>query len=131
MIRLASERRIISVVNDQFGRPTSALDLALAVQRVTTRLETHPDSASGTYHFANDGEASWFELAVAIMAGARRRGAPAADVVPIPTTGYPTKAQRPANSILCTADYTRVFGEQPRRWEFALEEILDRLLPQK
>jgi dTDP-4-dehydrorhamnose reductase len=130
MINLARQRSKISVVNDQFGRPTSALDLALAVQRIAASAEADPDGTWGTYHFANDGRLSWYDLAVAIMAGVRRRGAPAAEIVPIPTADYLTKARRPANSILCTADYTRVFGEQPRRWEPALEEILDRLLPQ-
>jgi dTDP-4-dehydrorhamnose reductase len=78
--------------------------------------------------FANAGRTTWYDLAAAIMSGARRRGAAAVPVEAVPTTAYRTAAPRPQNSELCTHDITRVFAVEPRPWRIVLEEILDALL---
>ena len=128
MLSLATRQESLKVVNDQFGRPTSAADLAAAIQVVALRLIESADPPVGTYHFANAGRTTWYDIAVAIMAGARRRGAPAVPVEAIPTAAYPTPAQRPLNCELCTSTITRDFAVEPRPWPLALDEILDTLM---
>ena len=127
MLRLAGERDHVRVVADQRGSPTAAADLAAALATVAVRLAEHPDAPTGSYHFANAGEASWAEFAAAIFAGAAARGGPSASVEPIATADYPTAARRPANSVLSTAALTRDYGIVPRAWQAALADILDDL----
>jgi dTDP-4-dehydrorhamnose reductase len=127
MLRLAAERDELTIVADQQGCPTFAADLASAVQRVTLQM-LEAGSAPGTYHFVNDGEASWSEFAEAIFAGSARRGGPTARVRPIPTAEFPTPARRPANSRLATDKLRRTFEIRPRPWREALEDALDTLL---
>ena len=67
-------------------------------------------------------------FAAAIVAGADRRGGRAVPVEGIPTSAYPTPARRPANSRLSTASLTAAYGLQPRPWQAALDDILDRLV---
>ena len=122
ILRLASERDELRVVNDQVGRPTSAADLADALVIVAdAMLEDH--DLSGTYHFANSGETSWFEFAQAIVdeAGDRTRSP---RVIPIPTSEFPTPARRPAYSVLDTSSFTERFGVKPRPWREALRETI-------
>lgn len=127
MLRLAGERDYVRVVADQRGSPTTAADLAAALATVAVRLAEDPDASTGTYHFANAGEASWDEFAAAIFAGAADRGGPSVIVEPIATADYPSPARRPANSVLSTAAVTRDFGIVPRAWQTALADILDDL----
>jgi len=108
------------VVNDQVGRPTSAADLADALVVVAdAMLEDH--DLSGTYHFANSGETSWFEFAQAIVDEA---GTHSPRVIPISTSEYPTPARRPAYSVLDTSSFTDRFGVAPRPWREALRETI-------
>jgi dTDP-4-dehydrorhamnose reductase len=116
----------LRVVSDQFGRPTSALDLAGAIQTIAMHLLQDPRHAGGTFHFANAGRVSWHELALAISEAAHRRGLPKTQVEPVTTEQYPTAARRPRNSELCTAGIS-AFGITPRPWQTALEEIMDAL----
>ncbi|MCW5726932.1 dTDP-4-dehydrorhamnose reductase [Parvibaculum sp.] len=132
MLRLAAERDELTVIDDQRGSPSSAIDVA-QVLLTLARLSLDRQAAGeapprGTWHFCNEGVTSWCEFACAIMAGAAARGAPAARVRPIPTSAYPTPARRPANSALDCTKLTRDFGIVPRPWEQALDDVLDRLL---
>jgi dTDP-4-dehydrorhamnose reductase len=128
MLRLAGEgREEIGVVADQRGCPTFAGDLAAALMQVTLALIERPDGLSGTYHFVNDGEASWAEFAAAIFAESARRGGPSARVREITTSEYPTPARRPANSRLATSLIRDRFGITPRRWDVALDQVLGAL----
>ncbi len=120
MLRLAGDRDELRVVADQVGCPTFAADLAAALARVTLRLAADPDAPTGTYHFVNDGEASWAEFAAAIFAESAARGGPSARVVPITTAEYPTPARRPANSRLATDKIGRDHGIVPAGWPDAL-----------
>jgi dTDP-4-dehydrorhamnose reductase len=130
MLRLAaSGREEIGVVADQHGCPTFAGDLAGALMRVTLALVERPAGLAGTYHFVNDGEATWAEFATAIFQASARRGGPTTRVRAIATADYPTPARRPANSRLATTRIRDAFGITPRRWEAALEEALDALGP--
>lgn len=130
MLRLAAERDELAVVDDQHGCPTSATDIARVLLALAGRAANGETAreAWGTWHFCNHGVTSWCGFARAIMAGAAARGAPAADVHPIPTSAYPTPARRPANSALDCTKLGSVFGIEPRPWAEALDEVLDRLL---
>ena len=120
MIRLASERSEISVVNDQIGCPSSATDIAEALLSVVE----YPTARYGTWHFVNGGEASWYDLAGRIFANMKQRGLNAPSLHAIPTSQYPTPAKRPCNSRLSTLAIERDFGIRPRHWHDAIDEIL-------
>lgn len=128
MLRLAADRRVLSVVDDQHGCPTSAADLAVSLLTIATRLARDPEAPLGTYQFVNAGETTWCGFAREIMAGARARGGASAEVRPITTADYPTPARRPANSRLSTALLEQDFGIVPRPWREALAEVLDELI---
>ncbi len=132
MLRLAGERDSLTVVADQRGCPTGAVDLAAAAATIAIALATDPESANGVWHFSNAGATTWYDFAEAIMAGSAARGGATATVSPIMTTDYPTAARRPANSVLDTTSLTRDFGIRPRPWQDALDDILDALIgPQR
>jgi dTDP-4-dehydrorhamnose reductase len=127
ILRLAAERERLAIVADQRGCPTAARDIAKACLDIAMRCTSDPERAPyGVYHFAGAGEASWFELAKAIvdMSSGRRVGSP--QVVPIRTCEYPTPAARPLDARLdCTA-VVREFGVDLRPWREALEETINR-----
>jgi dTDP-4-dehydrorhamnose reductase len=118
MIRLASERPSVNVVDDQVGCPSNASDIAQALLTVAEQAQY------GTWHFVNDGEASWFDLAALVFDEMKRCGLPVPVLNAIPTSQYPTPAKRPSNSRLSTAAIQRDFGIQPRHWHEAIESIL-------
>lgn len=120
MLRLAGSHPRLRVVADQRGCPTAAADIAATLATVTLRLIDEAGAPTGTYHFVNEGEASWAELAEAIVAGA-------VPVDPIATADYPTPARRPANSRLSTARLARDYGIAPRPWREAVAEIVAEL----
>jgi dTDP-4-dehydrorhamnose reductase len=130
MLRLNIERPEINVVNDQHGNPTYAPDLAEAVRGIILRLKDPalPPEFFGLFHAVNSGETTWYDFARAIIDGAAQRGEPHAVVRPIETSGYPTKAKRPAYSVLSPDKLSRIYGIRLRPWQDALSEALDRLV---
>lgn len=123
MLRLMAERNEIRVVNDQWGRPTYAKDLA----QVLIQLATQEDVPGGIYHFANAGATTWFYFAEAIG----RLAGLACAVQPIPSADFPTPAKRPAYGVLDTSKIEATTGIKPRSWEDALRECLHKLQTQK
>ncbi|MDE0878817.1 MAG: dTDP-4-dehydrorhamnose reductase [Sphingomonas bacterium] len=128
MLRVAETRDMLTVVADQHGSPTAAADLAATLATITMRLVDDPAAASGVWHFSNAGATNWAAFATDIFAQSRARGGPSATVEPIPTSGYPTPARRPANSLLSHAALMRDYGITPRPWQAALSDILDELI---
>lgn len=124
MLRVGSERPEIRVVDDQHGCPTGALDIAATLVGLAERLIADRNAPTGTYHFVNAGEATWFEVARAIFDHVQRAGHGVPALQPIPTSGYPTAARRPANSRLATAKIARDHGIVARDWRPMLDEIL-------
>lgn len=92
MQRLMLEREEIKVVNDQVGSPTYALDLAQAMVNILKSSKWIP----GIYNYSNEGEISWYELALSI----KELGAYNCKVEGIPSSSYPTPAKRPSFSLL-------------------------------
>lgn len=128
MLRLAGDRDEVRIVADQLGCPTFAIDLAGVLQVIAIRLGTDVSSPTGTYHFVNEGEASWADFATAIFAASGGRGGPTARVLPIATAEYPTPARRPMNSRLSTAKLRLDFGITPRPWQDALDDAVASLV---
>jgi len=122
MLRLAQERPTVSVVDDQFGCPTAAADLAAALLMITEALLV-TDLPSGIWHFVNSGRASWYELAQYIFLRAAENGRQVPRLYPIMTADYPTAAARPANSELSTLKFQRDFGSV-RDWHAAMDDVL-------
>ena len=116
MLRLAADRDEIDVVADQRGCPTGASDIADALATIALRMIDDPAAPLGVYHFANAGEASWAELAEAVMEEAQRHGLKRARIRPIATADFPTRAVRPADSRLDTRSIGRDYGIFPRDW---------------
>jgi dTDP-4-dehydrorhamnose reductase len=132
ILRLAAERDRLTVVADQRGCPTAERDIAKACLDVALHCASVPKQAPyGVYHFAGAGEASWFELAAAIIEirAAWRPKSP--QVLPVRTADYPTPAMRPLDSRLDCSAIVREFGVSLRPWREALGETIDRLLADK
>lgn len=127
MLRLAAEGQPLRVVDDQFGRPTSAADLAGFVLANAERLAGAPvgDPHFGLFHFANAGETSWKGFAEAVLEDAL--GAAAPKVVGIQTAERPSPAKRPARGTLDTTKLEQTFRYRPRPWREALAEIVAEL----
>lgn len=128
MLRLGAEREELRVVADQIGCPTFAADLATAIRTIVLRLAAEPEAPIGTFHYVNEGEASWAEFASAIMEAVAARGGGAARVTPITTAEYPTPARRPANSRLATDRLRELYGIAPPPWRQSLDKALDEAL---
>lgn len=117
MLRLAKERKEISVVADQIGSPTSAYSLAGAVMRVIDAKEWHP----GTYHFTDAGVASWYDLAATAI---HMAGHINVYVKPISWHEYPTAAQRPSYSVLSKEKFSQTYNFKFHHWPEALRKVL-------
>lgn len=129
MLRLASDREEVGVVGDQFGNPTSALDIADAIIAVIENMEASEDSSlRGTFHMTGQGEASWAEFAEQIFAASAAAGGPSARVRSITTAEYPTPAARPANSRLDSSKLERIHGVRLPDWRRSTDEVVRRLV---
>lgn len=115
MLRLMDEKESLSVVSDQKGSPTYAPDLAEAIMALVE------SGAEGLYHFSNEGECSWYEFASAI---GRISGKTTCVVAPCTTAEYPTKARRPAYSVMSKDKYKAQTGRKVAQWEDSLKLML-------
>lgn len=116
MLRLMTEREEISVIHDQIGSPTSAMDLATAIVQIIDAEQWH----SGIYHYSNEGEITWYEFATAIkeIKGLNCK------INAIPTSQYPTPAKRPKYSLLDKTKIKSTFGIEVPFWKDSLKEML-------
>lgn len=125
MLRMAAERDSIAVVSDQWGNPTSALDLAAAILLVATHPARH---YSGIYHVAGTGETNWSGFARHIFDVSRTYGGPCAEVEDISSTDYRTRARRPANSCLSSDKFERNFGWRAPSWQSSVDTVVRRVV---
>lgn len=131
MLRLAGERPEVSVVSDQRGNPTSALDIADGVLAVARNLRAGDDERyRGLFHMTGAGEATWAEFAEAVFAASAKAGGPSATVRHITTSDYPTAAKRPANSRLNSDKLEQAHGVRLPDWRQSLKGVVTRLLQQ-
>lgn len=130
MIHLAADRDEVSVVADQLGNPTSALDIADGIIRVATNLQSNSDAElRGVFHMTASGEASWADFAEAIFAASVARAGPSARVKRITTADYPTPATRPANSRLDCCRIAKAHGVALPDWRGSLDTVMALLQP--
>lgn len=124
MLRLTAERDRLQVVCDQTGTPTWAADLARAI---FDRIESGDyREAQGIYHFSDEGACSWYDFAVEIAAAA---GRDRCRIVPCRTEEYPTRAERPAYSVLDKTKIRNAFRIAIPHWRQSMLECLKRMEP--
>jgi len=130
MLRLGETREELSVVADQRGAPTSALDIADALIAAAKSRVAEPEhkALTGVFHLTGGGEASWAEFAEEIFADAERCGRKPVKVNPIATKDYPTPARRPANSRLSHEKLARIYGISLPDWRLSTRACVARLL---
>ena len=131
MLRLATERDSLRVVNDQTGNPTAAHDIARALLIIAARGARGGERPRGIYHLAATGESTWFGFAEAIMRLAADYGHRAVPVTPIASVDYPTAARRPPNSRLDCARLARDFGLSLPRWQDGLAATMKALAAER
>ena len=120
MLRLFNDKDSISVVADQIGSPTNAIDLANAILEIVSKDEL----VYGIYNYSNEGECSWFEFAQKI----KEFSGSSIEINPVPTSAYPTKAKRPAYSLLDKSKIKEVYQLEIPTWEDSLKEELKHLI---
>ena len=122
MLRLTSERDTLQVVFDQIGTPTYAGDLALALFSI---IEAGRYAGNeGVYHFTNEGVCSWYDFATEIAAAA---GHDKCRIIPCHTSEFPTKATRPAYSVLDKTKVKQTFQMDIPHWREAMLYCLEKL----
>jgi dTDP-4-dehydrorhamnose reductase len=120
MLRLFKEKDSISVVSDQIGSPTNAVDLAKAILDIVSKDEL----TYGIFNYSNEGECSWFEFAQKI----KEFSGSSIEINPVPTSAYPTKAKRPAYSLLDKSKIKNIYNVDVPNWEVSLKEELKHLV---
>jgi dTDP-4-dehydrorhamnose reductase len=118
MIKLEQTRDTVDVVDDQVGSPTWVHDLATALVALGAA-----DVPPGVLHYANAGQASWFDLAREVF---RLVGTDPERVRPVSSAQFPRPAPRPAWSVLGTTSWTKQDLPAPRDWRLALQDALTR-----
>ena len=119
MKRLGNEKESINVVADQIGTPTYAGDLAEAIVKILPQIN---EQKRGVYHFTNEGICSWYDFATEIMDQSHLP----CQVNPIPSSTYPTKAQRPFYSVLDKSKTKTTFNIKIQHWKKGLAKCLER-----
>ncbi|MGB7244836.1 MAG: dTDP-4-dehydrorhamnose reductase [Sulfitobacter sp.] len=122
MLRLGAERDELNIVADQIGGPTWAGDVAEACYAMAVQLQESPDK-SGTYHYSCGPDVSWADFARAIF----EASGTTCQVNDIPSSAYPTPAERPENSRLDVTSMTKTFGLKRPDWRVALNTVLQEL----
>ncbi len=118
MLRLAAERDSLSVVNDQIGTPTNAVDLAECLVKIIQSNNQQPTTNNfGIYNYSNEGQCSWYDFAKKIFEIHKIK----IDLQPIATLSYPTPAKRPTYSVLDKRKIKEVFGVAINDWEESLK----------
>lgn len=116
MLKLGAERDELSIIVDQVGTPTYGVDLAAVILNVIASA----NKAYGTYHYSNEGLCSWYDFAKAIF----EISATELRVYPIPSSAYPTKARRPAFSVMDKTKIKTTFNLEIPYWRDSLVKCI-------
>ena len=131
MLRLAAERERLTVINDQHGAPTGA-DLIADVTAHAIRSAGQKTGLGGIYHLVAAGETTWHGYASHVIAQARHiqpeQVLKVSEIAPVPTTAFPTPAQRPLNSRLDTRKLQEAFGLVLPPWQLGVDRMLSEIL---
>ncbi|MEQ8765769.1 MAG: dTDP-4-dehydrorhamnose reductase [Planctomycetota bacterium] len=115
ILKLASERDELSIVEDQVGCPTFCRDLARGIRRLVE------EATPGTYHLSAKGSCSWYEFAKVILEMAGVKGC---TVKPTTAAAFGRPAPRPAYSVLRNYHLELTLGDFVRDWREMLQEYL-------
>ena len=124
MIRLMQERERLTIVDDQYGTPTYAADLAELIIHIL-QFSEETEWKSGIYHFSNKGETTWFRFAEEIK---RITGIGGCELIPVKTHEYGAAAPRPAYSVMDLSKVCSTFRVEIPKWEEALKRCVDALI---
>ncbi len=120
IIRLCKEKDKLNVINDQFGSPTYAADLAAVIIKFIEEAENYK-SYSGIVNYSNNGTTSWYEFALAIKSCIHTN----CEIFPVPSSQYKTAAIRPAYSILDTSKIKAMLNLKIPFWKDSLGKCLE------
>ena len=123
MLRLGKERESLNVVNDQFGSPTYAKDLATAIFTVLNQFELWSKEPI-ILHYSNIGVISWFQFAEKIMEMANLN----CKMNPVNSDQYYSKAKRPISSSISNEKIIKCFGISPVEWEKSLNKVIQKVI---
>jgi dTDP-4-dehydrorhamnose reductase len=123
MMRFMKERDSLNIVADQKGRPTYARDLAIVTMKMIEAIDAGK-VIKGVYHFANQGETTWYDFAKKIQSVAGLT----CEVNPTKTIDFPTPAKRPAYSVLDTSRIEKELDIKIPHWETALKACYDQIM---
>ena len=123
MLRLFRERESVNVVNDQYGCPTYAADLADVIMKFIEKMD---DEAGyyGIVNYCNSRIATWFDVASAIKNYVKS----SCKIIPVSTSEYPVSARRPMYSVLNTSKVRGILKMKIPYWKNSLHRCLDILL---
>jgi dTDP-4-dehydrorhamnose reductase len=119
MLRLMKERHSLNIVNDQKGSPTYAGDLANIIMKIVETDHFQP----GIFHFSNEGETTWFGFALEI----KKLTGISCNILPIPTSEFPTAAKRPAYSLLDCSKIKKEYNLIIPDWQTSLANCIELL----
>ena len=130
MLRLGRERDLLKIVDDQYGAPTSSIELANATRTIVDGVLAARfgpvDDWAGVYHMTCSGRVSWCGFAQAIFERAQTQlNGRKPEVNPIPSSEYPVPAKRPHNSVLSNEKLFTRFGVRLSSWESALDQVME------
>jgi len=135
MLSLAETRDELKVIDDQVGAPTSARLIADVTRQAIQRIAADRPIDRGVYHLAASGETSWNGYARFVIGSAIERGrtlkARPENVLPVPTTAFPTPARRPLNSRLSTHKLRLALGIDLPEWQQDVMGTLDTIVPEQ
>jgi dTDP-4-dehydrorhamnose reductase len=130
MLRYGAERSVMKVVSDQHGNPTAAHDIADGILAMIRNLQSGDRSSLGNvFHFAGQGDTTWFGFAEAIFVESAQLGGPSPKVEAIASGEFATKARRPANSRLDCGKFEAQFGYKIAPWRDSLSKVVKSLVP--
>ena len=129
MLRLAKDRDELSVVADQFGRPSPAKDIAKTLIILAEQYQKEKTLEWGTYHYCGDEKVSWCGFAKEILKQAKEQGLIEKDIKvnAITTAEYQDPTKRPANSMLDCEKIKNTFGIEMPSWKESLNQVLTEL----
>jgi dTDP-4-dehydrorhamnose reductase len=128
ILKLATEKTGLRVVNDQWSSPTSAADLAKAVLTISGKISANEKFDWGTYHYCGKGITSWHGLAEKIIElAAPYTALKARQVTAITTAEWPTPVKRPPYSVLDCTRLKSQFGINPQPWQQSLQQTIERI----
>lgn len=126
IINVGAKNTEIKVVNDQYGNPTNADDLAVAILKIVGQLFIGKNF-SGIYHITGSGSTNWYNLANFVLNEAQKYGQIMPNVIPIQTKDWPTPAERPRNSRLSCSKIKETFGIELPSWEESVKRTVEQI----